>query len=364
MNSNTLYIKRTIVAIIVSAFIIIGCFATADDVYAANPTPPGKVTITKEITGYEAALLAWSPVTSSEGTVYYEVRQDDKVVDYGKGNSKKKATNLTDTKIRIPLSLDANGKFPDKVQYSVYAYIVKPNEQGQNTNWYSEPALTKEIRIIHPMYVSFKAKSGTKYYSSKSTKRSLGKLTAGKTYYAFGGARVNRAQDATFMVKLNGKTVYVKPSGAKNVKQKFSFKKPFTNEEVESFINDSGLNSKPVKVKGKNRPRRMIWVNTYNQRVYLFTGSKGNWKIEKKLPANTGGGKLLTPFGVKKISSKWDKKPTTGTRWWCIFNNVGIHQKLGPALGKPLSGGCVRIPTDEAKWFYNNISKRTTVLVY
>ena len=58
------------------------------------------------------------------------------------------------------------------------------------------------------------------------------------------------------------------------------------------------------------------------------------------------------------------KKIKTGTKWWSIFNHVGIHEKLGDALGKPASGGCVRIQDGEAKWFYDNIPKGTAILIY
>ena len=37
---------------------------------------------------------------------------------------------------------------------------------------------------------------------------------------------------------------------------------------------------------------------------------------------------------------------------------------LNATMGKPLSNGCVRLTDSLAKWVYNNVPKKTTVLVY
>ena len=370
MNKAFKRSRILIIMLIVLFTMSLAAFCT----YAADENAPAKVNLVKQDTGYEAALLSWKPVSSSQGTVYYEVRdaKKDKVVKYEvKKNAKKehyetsnhtyaKATDLTTTSVRIPVEAAKNGKLPNSVKYKVYAYV---KIDGKNA--YSDPTKTKSITVIHPMYIEFKVKSGTKYYSNERAKKALGKLKAGKTYYAFGGDRVNGPNDSTLLMKMNGKTVYVKARDVTKTKQRYNSKKHYTDAEVTSFINDSGLNSKPKKV--GNRPRRMIWVNTYNQRVYLFKGKKGKWKIEKNHLASTGAGKINTPFGFNRVTSKWDVKDATGTKWWCIFNGVGIHANLragGKDLGKPSSGGCVRILTQYAKWFYYNVSKMTTVYVY
>jgi hypothetical protein len=95
--------------------------------------------------------------------------------------------------------------------------------------------------------------------------------------------------------------------------------------------------------------------------------STNKWAIYSDYPygllCNTG--KELTPYGVLRVANKWAKKPTTGTKWWCIFHSVGIHEKLGDALGKPTSGGCVRIADAYAYRFYSELIKvGTTVFVY
>jgi hypothetical protein len=163
--------------------------------------------------------------------------------------------------------------------------------------------------------------------------------------------------------------VYYARSGDVNIlKMKYNFKQPYSKKHVEGFINDGIDNGKKLTSNPKMHGKKLIWVNTYNQRVYLFTWDKADkkWVISsrypKGLPCNTG--KELTPYGIFHVTSKWDVKESTGTRWWCIFNSVGIHEKLGDALGHPASGGCVRIPDADARWFYFNVGKMTTVLVY
>lgn len=359
-------------AITIFAVLIVTTFAIAMgsfNSYAADKDAPKKVIFSKMRTGYESILLAWYPVTSSKGKVYYEIRDMyGNVVNYETKRNKNKehyqttthtyakATGLTVTSVRVPVYKFSDGTLPNYKRYRVYSYIIKNGKKI-----YSEPAYTGEITLIHPMYVRFEVRSGTKYYSTKYATNSLGKLKTGKYYYAYGGNRTDKVD--TFLIYINGKTVYVKVNDVKNLKYYYNSQKYYTNKQVENYINDSGLDSNPVKV--NDRPKRMIWISTYCQRVYVLRGSKGNWKVEYSYPANTGGGTDLTPHGFYRISGKWYIKNSTGTKYWCIFNGVAVHGPYGRfSPGKPVSGGCVRVALNNAKWMYDNISKKTTVYVY
>lgn len=319
---------------------------------------------------YEKIKLWWKPVKSTygkDGKVYYEVRTGNKVV----------KTGLTTTELRFffdpyPGSKtgEAQGSLKNagkarKPSYKVYSYIIHPVTGAKY--YCATPATRSNIGVIHPMYVVVTIKRNTKLYTGKSGNKYDGTAKKNHHYVAIGGSRVN-GENKRVVVKVNGKLRYIKSGDVKIEYMTYYSKSTYSKAAVESFVNTAANGSPlPSSAKSKKYPKRLIWVNTYNQHVYLFTWQNNKWVTHKDYPngilCNTG--KELTPYGKFTISNKWAVKKATGTRWWCIFNAVGIHEKLGDALGKPASGGCVRIPDAIAKRFYKELVRvGYTVLVY
>jgi hypothetical protein len=48
----------------------------------------------------------------------------------------------------------------------------------------------------------------------------------------------------------------------------------------------------------------LVWVSIAYQRVNVFTGSKGNWTLDKTFIVGTGASGRDTPVGVWKIIGK------------------------------------------------------------
>lgn len=346
------------------------CTAQFRRVATYQPWSPLNVTATPL---YEKVRLTWKP-NSNYGNrkVYYEIRR-------GGINGQVVRSDVTGTSYTAaydPYPGDANGKGTSGVArkgiFCVRAYVIIDGKRV-----YSNHVTKSNIDIIHPMYVRVKAKRNAKMYASESSNTSVGTVKKGTQYIVIGGSRVN-GEKKRVIIKVGtkngvgGQLRYISSSDVTYEKMWYS-SKPGSNSTAKAgyspaailnFINDRGLTSNP-----KKGPKRLIWVNTYNQRVYLFqmNTSTNKWAIYSDYPygllCNTG--KELTPYGVFRVANKWAKKPTTGTKWWCIFHSVGIHEKLGDALGKPTSGGCVRIADAYAYRFYSELIKvGTTVFVY
>lgn len=134
----------------------------------------------------------------------------------------------------------------------------------------------------------------------------------------------------------------------------------------EGFVNTVGYSSKTD---------YLIWVNRYTQRVMIFKGSKGNWKLQNTYLCSTGSNYTPTPTGIFALQAHY------GT-WH--FSNYVVYYPTGydgdfafhttlygydgsdydPTLGAPASLGCVRMAKADAYYIYYNIPLKTTVVIW
>jgi hypothetical protein len=318
--------------------LIFGCsMILASRTYAAAPT---KLTVKA---GYERLYISWK---GGDGPFTVKV------------NGKVEKSDVTKNSVKVKFD-----PFPKKTDgKATKATVEVISSDGLSIT-------QKDVEVAHPMYVIVQTR-GSKLKLYPSAKSNTAKVTLGKKakVIGYGGYREDSA-NKRIMVRYKGKDYYVKSTETTIKKYVYDSKSRYSKTQVENFFNDRGV--KPVNTgsKGHSYGKQAIWVNTYHQRVYLFkwNSKKDKWELHSRYPkgilCNTG--KELTPYGKFKITTKWEKKESTGTRWWCIFEGVGIHEKLGDALGKPASGGCVRIPDNDAYWFYwYGIGKGTPILVY
>lgn len=119
----------------------------------------------------------------------------------------------------------------------------------------------------------------------------------------------------------------------------------------------------------------LIWVSRYTQKVIIFTGSKGNWRVLKTCPCGSGSGYTPTPEGIYDIYDKtwsWDFHGYIVTNVSLFYGGMAFHTYLlnyngsvyNGNLGWPMSHGCVRMRPEDAAFIYNSIPKKTTVVVY
>ena len=116
-------------------------------------------------------------------------------------------------------------------------------------------------------------------------------------------------------------------------------------------------------------------VNRSTHKVAIFQGSKGSWNCVKYWDCADGKASTPTVTGVFRVGSRGYYFDSGSARcyWWTQFyGNYLFHsvlythsgQLMDGRVGIALSHGCVRLKIENAKWIYDNIPSRTTVVVY
>ena len=204
------------------------------------------------------------------------------------------------------------------------------------------------------LYVTFKAKAKKPYYKSAKGKKKGGYLYKNVTYTAQGficGRLRYQPQPG------GGKTYFFPRIYAKSMSMKYNRNKNdnYTREEAANFVNTRGTGSST---------QYMAWVSLYQQHVYYFKGSKGNWKCINDWEVATGLAKSATATGDWKVKRKWKKRHSL-SYWTNIYSCVSFHSWGNPkCFGAPRSGGCVRMTKSQAKWVYDTLPMNTKVIVY
>jgi lipoprotein-anchoring transpeptidase ErfK/SrfK len=142
--------------------------------------------------------------------------------------------------------------------------------------------------------------------------------------------------------------------------------KDYSTDEKELFVNMKGYTSSS---------KYLIWISTYTQRVNIFTGSKGQWKLFRACRCATGDKETPTPLGGFKLYARQSAQKYKHTYYRYLskfFIKNSMHTRIryysgrfeDSRLGLPLSHGCVRLEDQNAKYIYQNVPLKTTVIVY
>ena len=117
-------------------------------------------------------------------------------------------------------------------------------------------------------------------------------------------------------------------------------------------------------------------VDLSDQRVYIFKGKD----LLKTIICSTGLDGTPTPTGTYLVGDRGPyfytgyKNSTVCYNWVRINNNFLFHSVLfntkgqvyeaeAAKLGTKASHGCIRVPLDESKWIYDNISRGSLVVI-
>ncbi|MBS7402702.1 MAG: S-layer homology domain-containing protein [Oscillospiraceae bacterium] len=144
----------------------------------------------------------------------------------------------------------------------------------------------------------------------------------------------------------------------------------YDDYDKEVFVNAKGYNSDTD---------YLIWASLAMQRVNIFEGSVGEWKLIRSCIVGSGAPQSPTPVGVYKTTYKQAAGWTTST--YTCSPVVGFYQGTGYAfhsrlyyprsnvltdarIGFPVSHGCFRMYDEDIQYIYDTIPKDTTVVVY
>lgn len=119
----------------------------------------------------------------------------------------------------------------------------------------------------------------------------------------------------------------------------------------------------------------LIWVSRYTQKVMVFQGSKGNWKLIKTMPCSSGSNYTPTPGGIYKLryhTPKWyftsyyvtnvSSFTSGGHAFHSILYNYNGSIYDG-RVGIPLSHGCVRMLEQDCAYIYR-LPVETTIIIF
>jgi len=157
------------------------------------------------------------------------------------------------------------------------------------------------------------------------------------------------------------------------------YKGDFTLKWAKNHDYEDGVKTAWVNYKGYvSKTEYLVWISIAYQRVNVFTGSAGNWKLDRSFIVGTGAPGHDTPVGVFKVIGRsaagWTTKEYT-VKPVIFFNTYayGFHSRLyypkttkikDAGIGYPISHGCIRMYDEDVAWFYDNIPTGTTVVVY
>lgn len=125
-----------------------------------------------------------------------------------------------------------------------------------------------------------------------------------------------------------------------------------------------------------SRTKWLILVDTKQNRVGIYNGSKGNWTQQNYWSCTTGAVSTPTVKGQFTVGIKGKSFGNGYTCWYYtqFYGNYLFHSVLyNPGsmssiqdgrLGINASHGCVRLSLGNAKWIYDNIPYSTKVVVY
>lgn len=146
-----------------------------------------------------------------------------------------------------------------------------------------------------------------------------------------------------------------------------------TNHEVgKSYFDDPMVR----KAQGYSSPTGwLILVDDKWCNLGVFRGSQGNWQLYNKWIVSTGNWDSRSVHGVFSVSGRGYSFGHGYTCYYWVswngpylFHSVKYHEGtfniLDGTLGHHISGGCVRMWIDKAKWIHDNIPDGTTVVVY
>lgn len=258
------------------------------------------------------------------------------------GNLVHKSTNPSPVPYRV------RTKWSDE-QGQVGAYnildnaIAKANSLGE----YSVYDYTGKCVYTAPVAVK------TMSYKAK-LKRDVGSHKKGST--------VTVTRDFSKRWVMTDGTIVKEKSYMDLTKQIYDASCVYSVQVAENFVNSHGFNSETG---------WLYWCNKLGQRVYIFQGSKGNWRFNRTYKCGTGN--ISYGDGSDQgVGFKWkiyDKNkvfqgPQAKQYWNMHYSSPwgnSIHK--GP-VGKPNTHGCISMGSTAVQWVYNNVPINTRVVVF
>lgn len=349
------------------------------------PAKPKKI-IAKCPKSTNNARIKWSEV---EDAAYYYLYRSRK---------KSKVPHKPIAKVKGRKYVDKN--LPGDKKYYYYVQTVFKGEKTGNTYFTASKLLgpSKRIKVkryatcpVRPIRWYAHIHRKTKLYKKPTGGASRGTLKKGQKVFvtkSYPGRVKYGSNPKRVYILIRSKSGRVKKRGWVNyndasgilgeVTYIASKKKAYdwTREVKEKWVNKKKLSS-PTKY--------LIWISTFTQRVNIFKGKKGHWKLIRTHRCVTG--KFLHRTGISYNDKIWKRKPQrvrnffqktskyyyTHLSFFSPGNSIhsvcwyyGTKRVVNNVKSnlQPGTRGCVRCYLKDAIWVYKNIPMKTRVVVY
>ena len=282
----------------------------------------------KTYSGYGCVKLTWKPVPNAE---YYIIQRTVA----GKGKFSVRGTTK-------------GTAFVDKTpMYTKYGYRVTAVRTSEGVTIKSKPA-KKRGRCVNKMriYVTFKKTVEYDNCTIRAGKRIMTDGFSGGYYiFTYKGQRHTVSRISTYNQSADYRT-----NG------------DYSRAEAELFIN-SYVRANKI----KSSQKYLIWVSSFDQRLYVFKKKGGRWKATKKnWDVSMGAASTPSPTGNKHIQRKVYEHH--GINYWNCFSSWnalhGVTAGMQPYLGRLASHGCIRNATSNARWIFNHCKTGTKVIIF
>ena len=141
----------------------------------------------------------------------------------------------------------------------------------------------------------------------------------------------------------------------------------YINSDINKFVNENEIVS---------YSDYLLVTSLKNRMTYIFKGTTNNYELVDSFQSTIGASSTPTVTGVFRVgmrglsfgqekgySAKYYTQFSGNYLYHSVIYNKEGTKVIDPRLGGALSNGCIRIPTEKAKWIYDNIPEYTTVIV-
>ena len=320
-----------------------------------KPKPVKSVTV---LQGYHAYKITWKPdKKDTVGADYYFIER--RIA----GSSKVDRKHKTDAGETKSSSWENAYKINKKKKYNFTVYAVKTvgtadKESELYNSIHNLPGAGDDL-ISKGVKSKSLLTADRRLVIKVTMKSTVGSLKAGKTYEATGYG------SGQYKIPKGKRTYSVSRFRVKNQKAVYDEKGEYSHAAVEFFLNGgttyaTAKNNSFIKMhKFSTSKKYWVWVNTYNQHVYVLQKSGKKWKCVDDWRCSMGTAKTPSPMGLKTIVKYRAHHPGHGAPYWNFISWSskaqhgtalhGLESGWAKKLGTLASHGCVRNPSNKAQ---------------
>lgn len=236
-------------------------------------------------------------------------------------------------------------------------------------NPYTEPGFSDEaarvFEMIQPVEIEATVKYNTNTYTDGSLNHVSGSLPKGASVYYMDHSG---EYSAHVWIPEESKDCWVPYYSISISNKDYTVYEDFSDGDKEIFVNAKGYESETD---------YLIWINLQRQKVNLFQGSKGNWKLIRTATCSSGKNTTPTPAGVMTYcayENGWfhDTYYVKPVLYMNLNRGIAMHSILfnpngtvqDGTQGRPVSHGCVRMKPEDIRYLADYVPQKTTVVVF